>query len=869
MHVDVALLNSGTLRADAVLPAGPLLMKDIVRLLPMLDQTIILGLAGQQLILALENGVSQWPKMEGRFPQVSGVKFQFDGSKPAGSRVVQDSVQVNGQRLELQGREYLVATKAYLALGKDGYDVFKECRVVQDGESCPILPTMVHNHFKMLETCKKLRGSTCEHKALQHAVDRFRKRTHCDETHEFCIKPDVDSGSAASPLNEVSLHAPTMVHNHFKLLARCEKQASGGADLGSSASREASRFASKHEHDCADHHFKISPEVQGRIVQVEATAQKISGKVTLLHFNDVYEIEERHQEPVGGAARFRTLVKSFAAEDPLVLFSGDAFNPSMLSTVTRGKHMVPILNALEVRASVFGNHDFDFGLHEAEKLAEQCNFPWLMSNAWFKATGKPLANGVPAMILEHNGRKIGLMGLIEREWLATLATVDEEDVEYVDFVEEGRRLALQLRGEGVDVVVALTHMRLPNDERLAQEVGEIDLVLGGHDHSTQLKQFGDTWLVKSGCDFRELTKVTMTFEEGSRPRFDITPFEVTSTIDENAAVKAVVDEFTEQLKEKMESRVGETDVDLDCRFASIRTKETNVGNFVADVMRQEMHVDVALLNSGTLRADAVLPAGPLLMKDIVRLLPMLDQTIILGLTGQQLILALENGVSQWPKMEGRFPQVSGVKFQFDGSKPAGSRVVQDSVQVNGQRLELQGREYLVATKAYLALGKDGYDVFKECRVVQDGESCPILPTMVHNHFKMLETCKKLRGSTCEHKALQHAVDRFRKRTHCDETHEFCIKPDVDSGSAASPLNEVSLHAPTMVHNHFKLLARCEKQASGGADLGSSASREASRFASKHEHDCADHHFKISPEVQGRIVQVEATAQKISGKVTLL
>lgn len=82
-----------------------------------------------------------------------------------------------------------------------------------------------------------------------------------------------------------------------------------------------------------------------------------------------------------------------------------------------------------------------------------------------------------------------MVGLVEKEWLETLSCVNLSEVSYLDFVEEGRRIAQDLKAQGADVVVALTHMRVPNDKRLAEEVAEIDLILGGHDHHYEVCMF--------------------------------------------------------------------------------------------------------------------------------------------------------------------------------------------------------------------------------------------------------------------------------------------------------------------------------------------------------------------------------------------
>jgi hypothetical protein len=85
-------------------------------------------------------------------------------------------------------------------------------------------------------------------------------------------------------------------------------------------------------------------------------------ELVILHFNDVYEIDAREREPVGGVARFISMLDTFASENPLVLFSGDFLAPSLLSIATRGMHMVPFFNRMKIGAAVIGNHDLDFGL---------------------------------------------------------------------------------------------------------------------------------------------------------------------------------------------------------------------------------------------------------------------------------------------------------------------------------------------------------------------------------------------------------------------------------------------------------------------------------------------------------------------------
>ena len=252
----------------------------------------------------------------------------------------------------------------------------------------------------------------------------------------------------------------------------------------------------------------------------------------IVHFNDVYEIAQRTTEPVGGAPRFAHLVHRLcggggvdthggedthgggdthlAASPRVVFFSGDALSPSLMSTITKGRHMVPVLNSLRIAAACLGNHDLDFGEDSFETLALACDFPWLVSNARVKATGRPLGGATrETAVVTADPWRIGVLGLIEEEWLATLSTVSASAVTFEPYVDAAARLVPGLRADGCNLIVALTHMRMPNDGRLAAAAPRlgIDLILGGHDHDYRVELGGACPVVKSGSDFRTLSVI--------------------------------------------------------------------------------------------------------------------------------------------------------------------------------------------------------------------------------------------------------------------------------------------------------------------------------------------------------------------------
>mmetsp|Transcript_5095 Transcript_5095/g.7038 ORF Transcript_5095/g.7038 Transcript_5095/m.7038 type:complete len:645 (+) Transcript_5095:216-2150(+) len=528
-------------------------------------------------------------------------------------------------------------------------------------------------------------------------------------------------------------------------------------------------------------------EIDEEIRQLGANpAEPELSELTIVHFNDVYNIESREKEPVGGLARFVSAVNTVKEKNPgtIVLFSGDAFSPSLMSTVTKGRQMAPSLNLLEIKAACLGNHDLDFGIETFESLRDDTNFPWIASNVIDKESGYPLGRCQESVMVQCGGKNIGILGLIEKEWLETLGTIEVNDVIYVDFILKGREIAQKLKDEGADMVIALTHMRVPNDTKALLEIPEVDLFLGGHDHHYEVIENQGKFCFKSGTDFREFTKVLVEFTDGGPIVQSHERVEISSKVPENTDAKSIVDKFSALVGKSMDKVLGETSVDLDSRFQSIRTKETNIGNFVADIVRDDYgKADIVLLNSGCFRSDTIHPVGLFCVRDLMQLFPMQNEWHMIEILGSDLILALENSVSMYPTLEGRFLQVSGVCFSFDPSQEKGQRVLIESVKVNGKPVVLDTK-YLVLITDYLFSGKDGYSMFPPCRTVTGAESFPPLSTMLRNHFTVVShanNMKERNDPVIKRKSFQlnQKIQRQESKRHVKENNHIRIAPQVD------------------------------------------------------------------------------------------
>ncbi|CAI2363335.1 unnamed protein product [Moneuplotes crassus] len=521
----------------------------------------------------------------------------------------------------------------------------------------------------------------------------------------------------------------------------------------------------------------------------------------LIHFNDVYNINEKDTEPVGGAARFITAVEKYKDLNPLVLFSGDIFAPSKLSQTMKGKQMIPFLDKVGIDVTCVGNHDFDFGVYEFTLLKDKTNFPWLLSNVWDSKTKKIFGDCTDHHIMEHQGFKIGFIGLAELEWLGVCPYIEEEDYDYEDFVKCARRWCEDLKSQGCDLIIALTHMRVKNDKHLADQVPELDMILGGHDHFEADFNIHNTLVLKSGTDFRQFSLINVEMncpeerlqEEKSALVVDHDKkriigwerVEITKQFDPNPEMQEIVDGYWKEVALELEKIAGNTGVDLDARFSEIRTKETNISNLVADAMRLMLDTDVCLINSGSLRIDDIIEKGILRWKHVDTLFPMQDDTVIIRIKGEDLLEAFENSVSALPKMDGCFPCISGAKIKFDSSKPAFERILEASI--NGQPIQ-DNELYTMATKEYLYDGKDGFKSLVNAEMIADGEDCPTLDTLFINFFQLMtkrnskwfSTKKKRveRGLEIIHNEDRHLLTEDEEGNPTDQKY-FTIYPKVD------------------------------------------------------------------------------------------
>ena len=456
--------------------------------------------------------------------------------------------------------------------------------------------------------------------------------------------------------------------------------------------------------------------------------------IRFILIGDLYELPP--EKGRGGYAKLASVVRQEKVGEKHSYFvhAGDAYSPSLLSSMDKGKSTVDMLNAVGVDYMVLGNHEWDFGPEIARKRIWESNFPILASNARDK-DGLPIDGTVRTAMVNVGPFRVGIMGLITPN---TKVLASPKTDTFLSVVDTAAALSKELKGQGANLIVALAHLDYVEDMELFQS-GLVDVLLSGHDHYHIFFDNGKAVWMDSGEDAEKVGVIDVhmkSFMKRGKKRFDWEAdmrFVDTINIPEDAAIAAKVKSYEDLLSKELDIEIGKTTTELDSRKKTVRTEEAAIGNLIADAMRDGVDADIGIANGGGIRAKKIYEPGTMLKRrDILSELPFGNVVVKLELTGAQVREALENGVSKVESNAGRFPQVSGVSFIYNPKAKAGSRII--SVKVGNNPLNKSGT-YTVATNNYAAGGGDGYSVFKKGKVLIDASGGTLLAGMVMNYIK--------------------------------------------------------------------------------------------------------------------------------------
>ncbi len=445
--------------------------------------------------------------------------------------------------------------------------------------------------------------------------------------------------------------------------------------------------------------------------------------------------DESAGECFGGAARLHTAINTLrdelvaAGENVIVVDAGDQFQGSLFFTTFSGGAELEFMNGVGFDAMVVGNHEFDLGPEPLLKFVEGAEFPVIFGNADVSGDNRLAALDRDSVIVEVGGERVGILGVVAEDTAETSSPGPGISFgSAADTLAEG---VAALEAEGVDKVIALTHVGVPKDLQLAGAVAGLDAIIGGHSHTLFSNTVEGTRpypvmapgvdgatvpIVQAGAFSKYLGHLVLEFDDaGQVISATGDTILMDASVEPDPDVLARIAEMSGPIDELMAREVALIEGDIDGSRETCRAQECQMGNLVADAILDRVAsqgVTIAIQNGGGLRASI---GGPEVTKgEVLTVLPFQNTLATFNLSGAGIVAALENGFSLVEEGAGRFPQVAGLKVVWDPAAEPGSRVVEVSVRDGEGWAPIDpAATYTVASNNFMRKGGDGYAMFSE------------------------------------------------------------------------------------------------------------------------------------------------------------
>lgn len=380
--------------------------------------------------------------------------------------------------------------------------------------------------------------------------------------------------------------------------------------------------------------------------------------LVILHTNDTHSQLDPNDNDLGGILRRKVLVDSVRAEQPNVLLidCGDMVQGTLYFSIYKGEAEREMMNNLGYDIQILGNHEFDNGIEPLAHEWSLLNADKITSNYDLRDT--PLDTIFkPYTIKEFAGKRIGFLA-INLDPKGMIADFNTGGLKYLDGIKAANSIAWHLKHvERVDEVIALTHVGYdsanpptPSDRDLAQASDDIDIIIGGHSHTTidpaaaKTPEYyvknaaGDPVLVvQTGSKGLYLGEITLDLDS-MRPSYRLIPVDsrLDNRIDPEAA--ALLAKYRKGVDALKMEKIG--------KMAQEMPHGSHlIVNWVADVMLEkgkeltDRNVDVALVNKGGIRRG--LPAGHITKEHILTMLPFDNKLVVMEIKGSDLKAAFD------------------------------------------------------------------------------------------------------------------------------------------------------------------------------------------------------------------------------------
>lgn len=437
---------------------------------------------------------------------------------------------------------------------------------------------------------------------------------------------------------------------------------------------------------------------------------------------------------IGSVARMAKIVNDFRDRygEVALLDCGDSPYNTNIANLFEGLSTVTVMNVMGYDATAMGNHDFDYAFSILERNASVANYEFLSNNTVLK-NGKAPDFMKPYIILDIQGVKLGIAGFTDDTSKLYTHWSNTTDIDFLPDIEAAKKTVAELEPK-TDVIVALSHLHSKNPE--AAKIEGIDITVGGgNDLAGPPTLFGENYMINPGKHAEALNQININLLNNKIVGINVSQIFISQNLPEDPGVAAVVKSYEKNMDKKFKTEVGTTGVDLDGERGTVRLKESNLANAIADSQREFLGADIALQNGGGVRAS--IKAGKITVADIISVLPFDNKLMKVEIDGKTLWEALENGVKPYPSAAGQFLQVSGIKYTFDPSKEAGSRIT-DVTMSDGTKLDLN-KKYTVVINDFMAGGGDGYSMLK-CTGV--GENDPDVKLLLSTNYYLRDVFRE-------------------------------------------------------------------------------------------------------------------------------
>ncbi|MQQ09982.1 multifunctional 2',3'-cyclic-nucleotide 2'-phosphodiesterase/5'-nucleotidase/3'-nucleotidase [Epibacterium sp. SM1979] len=472
--------------------------------------------------------------------------------------------------------------------------------------------------------------------------------------------------------------------------------------------------------------------------------------LTILHTNDIHSRiesinkydstcgadDEAEGKCFGGVARIKTMIDAKRAEladaNLLVLDAGDPFQGSLFYTTYKGAAEAEFMEAIGYDVMAVGNHEFDDGPEGLAKFIDAVSFPVISGNLDLSAEASLKEKVSNHVVLEIGGEKIGVISVLATDTVDTSSP--GPNVIFQDEIDSLKADVAALEAEGVNKIIALTHVGLSKDLEIAAAVPGLDLVVGGHSHTLLSNtsdraagpypmMVGAVPVVQAYAYSKYVGELSITFDDAGHVTAAAgEPILLDASVTPDAAMAARVAEMGAPIEAVKKEVVAEAKEAIEGAREFCRTGECAIGNLVADAMLdrvKDQGIQIAIQNGGGLRAS--IDAGEITMGEVLSVLPFQNTLSTFEVTGQTVIDALENGVSQVEEVKGRFPQVAGLKFTWDPSVAAGEGRIQEVLVQDGDAWVPidPSKSYGMVSNNYVRGGGDGYRMFVDAAKAYD------------------------------------------------------------------------------------------------------------------------------------------------------